>query len=265
MVSATERVSLVGAGPGDPGLLTLKAAERLRQADVVVYDRLVSPEVLDLVPPGTTRIFVGKSAGRHHVSQDDINDLLVRLAAAGHRVVRLKGGDPFIFGRGSEEAQHLARHGVPFEVIPGITAASGVCSALGVPLTHRGLATSVRFVTGHCRADAELDLDWRGLADANTTLVLYMANANLARIALRLIDAGLAPGTPALAVASCTSPHQRQCRGTLESLPAHVEELGLAAPMLVVVGEVVTLAETLNWQGLAFEGEDTREERAVRG
>ena len=253
-MSNAQRVYLVGAGPGDPELLTVKAARRLANADVVVYDRLVSPEVLDLVPPGTARIFVGKAAGNHHMPQDEINDLLVRLAKTGHTVVRLKGGDPFVFGRGSEEALHLARHGVPFEVIPGVTAASGISAALGVPLTHRGLASGVRFVTGHRPGDDELDLDWQGLADPDTTLVLYMGLANLPRIAARLIGCGLSPATPAMAVASGTLPGQRQCLGTLENLPTLANELDMRPPVLVVIGQVVRLAGALNWQGLFFEG-----------
>jgi uroporphyrin-III C-methyltransferase/precorrin-2 dehydrogenase/sirohydrochlorin ferrochelatase/uroporphyrin-III C-methyltransferase len=169
-------------------------------------------------------------------------------------VVRLKGGDPFVFGRGSEEAMHLARHRVPFEVVPGVTAASGISAALGIPLTHRGLASGVRFATGHRRGDEDLDLDWQGLADPDTTLVLYMGLANLPHIAARLIGCGLSPGTPAMAVASGTLPGQRQCIGTLENLPTLTADFDLRPPVLFVVGRVVRLAGALNWQDLPFEG-----------
>jgi len=238
-------VSLVGAGPGDPELLTVKALRRLGEADVVVYDRLVAPAVLDLIPAGTTRIFAGKAPGSHTLPQDDINALLVRLARAGHRVVRLKGGDPFVFGRGSEEAEYLSRHAVPVEVVPGITAAAGCTAAAGIPLTHRGLATGVRFVTGHCRAEHDLDLDWRSLADPETTLVVYMGLAQVARFRDELVAAGLDPNLPAAAIAHGTTPDQRVCRATLASLPETVGAAGLTAPVLLVIGRVVALADVL--------------------
>jgi uroporphyrin-III C-methyltransferase/precorrin-2 dehydrogenase/sirohydrochlorin ferrochelatase/uroporphyrin-III C-methyltransferase len=264
-VSNSARVYLVGAGPGDPELLTLKARRLLDEADVVVYDRLVSPRVLDMIPPGCTRIFVGKAASHHHMPQEEINDLLVNLGRAGHTVVRLKGGDPFIFGRGSEEALHLARHSIPFEVIPGITAASGISAALGIPLTHRGMATGVRLVTGHCRTDVDLDLDWQGLAEADTTLVFYMGKANLPQIVERLTAAGLSPDIPAAAVSAGTVSGQRQCATTLSRLPALVDELTFQSPILFVIGEVVQLGRLLNWQGLIYEGlaEDSEEDRTA--
>jgi uroporphyrin-III C-methyltransferase/precorrin-2 dehydrogenase/sirohydrochlorin ferrochelatase/uroporphyrin-III C-methyltransferase len=236
------RVYLVGAGPGDPDLLTLKAARLLRQADVVVYDRLVAAEILALVPPGAARINAGKANGRHTMTQDAINELLLRLAESGRQVVRLKGGDPFIFGRGSEEADYLARHGVACEVVPGITAAAGCAAELGIPLTHRGLANGVRFVTGHCHGGA-LDLNWQSLADPDTTLVVYMGLANLAEIGEQLIAAGLAPGTPALAVANGTTPRRMVCRGTLADLASKAAAAGLPSPALIVIGRVVSLAE----------------------
>lgn len=180
-------VYLVGAGPGDPDLLTQKAARLLKSADVVVFDRLVSPEIIDLVPSGTARLCVGKEPSHHPVPQEEINHLLVRLARSNRKVVRLKGGDPFIFGRGSEEAIELTEHGVRFEIVPGITAAQGCSAAHHVPLTHRGLATGVRYLTGHCRQDLELDFDWQGLADPDTTLVVYMGRANIADIANKLV------------------------------------------------------------------------------
>jgi len=238
-------VSLVGAGPGDPELIAVRALRRLETAEVVVYDRLVSEQILDLVPPGATRIYVGKANGQHTLPQDEINALLVKLARAGHRVVRLKGGDPFVFGRGSEEAEYLARHKVPFEVVPGITAASGCTANLGIPLTHRGLATGVRFVTGHCRNNFELDLNWDSLADPDTTLVIYMGLANVSQIAERLVAAGLSPDTPAAAIAQGTLPAQRLCRARLVDLPGVATEARLAAPVLIVIGRVVALADVL--------------------
>ncbi len=238
-------VYLVGAGPGDPELLTLRALKLIESAEVVVYDRLVSARILDLVPTGTARIFVGKAPGQHPLPQAEINDLLVRLAAAGRAVVRLKGGDPYVFGRGGEEAEHLVRHGIAVEVVPGVTAAAACAAAAGIPLTHRGLATGVRFVTGHGKGDQELDLDWRGLADPATTLVVYMGLANLATLSARLMAAGRAPDTPVAAVSRATLPRQRICRTTLGTMASAVAAAGLEAPTLLIVGAVVDLMETL--------------------
>ncbi len=238
-------VALVGAGPGDPELLTLKALRHLQTADVVVYDRLVSAAILALIPSGVQRICAGKAPGEHLLAQDAINALLVRLARAGRRVVRLKGGDPYIFGRGGEEALHLVAHGVPFEVVPGITAASGVLAAAGIPLTHRGMATGVRLITGHSCESDDPDIDWRMLADPATTLVVYMALASLARFRDGLLGAGLAPSTPAVAIASGTQPGEQICRATLAELPAAVEAAGLTAPVLLAVGPVVALGDIL--------------------
>jgi uroporphyrin-III C-methyltransferase/precorrin-2 dehydrogenase/sirohydrochlorin ferrochelatase/uroporphyrin-III C-methyltransferase len=238
-------VSLVGAGPGDPDLISVKALKRLQAAEVVVYDRLLSQEILDLIPVGVTRIFVGKARGQHSKSQDETNALLVKLAQSGRRVVRLKGGDPFVFGRGSEEAEHLALNGISFELVPGVTAASGCAARLGIPLTHRGLATGVRFVTGHCREDQDLALNWKSLADPDTTLVFYMALANLRRIATELMAAGLPAETPAAAIAGGTLPKEDWCLDTLAGLPDAVRRRGLEAPVLIVVGRVVALADVL--------------------
>ncbi len=238
-------VYLVGAGPGDPELLTVKAQRLLGEADVVIYDRLVSAAILDLVPPGATRIYAGKANGHHTLRQDEINVLLTALARAGRRVVRLKGGDPFIFGRGSEEAAHLAANGIPFEVVPGITAAAGCAAALGVPLTHRGIATGVRFVTGHGQQDNDLDLDWRSLADPDTTLVVYMGLANLAPIRRNLIDAGLSPETPALAVSRGTTPEQKTCLASLGTIVEAVAEAGLKSPVLIFIGRAAGLCSML--------------------
>ena len=241
--SVTPAVFLVGAGPGDPDLLTVKAARLIEQADVLVYDRLVSDRIMAMVPPGVTRIFVGKESGRHPVPQDEINDLLVRLATAGRRVVRLKGGDPFIFGRGSEEALHLRRNGLSYQVVPGVTAAAGCSAATGIPLTHRGMATGVRFVTGHCQNDGSLDLNWASLADPDTTLVIYMGLANIGEIADRLIAAGLARDTPAAAIARGTSHDQKVVGSPLESLAATITEHDLASPVTIVIGRVAAFAD----------------------
>ncbi|GAB6054470.1 hypothetical protein JCM17960_32900 [Magnetospira thiophila] len=250
------KVYLVGGGPGDPELLTRKAYRLLSEADAVVYDRLVSPVIVDLVPEGCTRIFVGKASGQHTLQQDKINELLVTLAQSNRRVVRLKGGDPYIFGRGSEEALHLARHGIPFEIVPGITAAAGISAATGIPLTHRRLASGVKFVTGHCRDDEELDLDWKSLADPQTTIVIYMGLSKLETLSRELIAAGLSPRTPAVAVANGTLRDQRQCVSTLEDLPNAVTAVGLISPVLCLIGDVVSLAHELNWQGLFYETRD---------
>ncbi len=247
MSEPLQPVYLVGAGPGDPDLLTLKALRLLQAADVVIYDRLVAKPILDLVPAGTTRIFAGKIARHHHIPQPEINALLVSLARSGRRIVRLKGGDPFLFGRGGEEAEHLARHGIPFEVVPGVTSASACTAYAGIPLTHRGLAHSVRFVTGHTRENTDLDLDWRSLADADTTLVIYMGRIHVRRIAAALIEHGLAAVTPAAAIVNGTRSDQVTILTTLAKLADRIEGLDMAAPTLLVVGRVVALAEQLDW------------------
>ncbi|MDH5557150.1 MAG: uroporphyrinogen-III C-methyltransferase [Alphaproteobacteria bacterium] len=238
----TTQVYLVGAGPGDPELLTVKAWQAIQKADILVYDRLVGEEILDLAPAAAQRFFVGKESGRHPVPQHKINSLLVGLASPGRTVVRLKGGDPFIFGRGSEEAEELRNHDIPYEVIPGITSASGCLAEVGVPLTHRGMATSVRLVTGHRKADESLDLNWKSLADPDTTLVFYMALANLPEISERLIEAGLAPDTPAAAIRGGTLPGQQLCTGTLADISQRVAEAGLVPPALIVIGQVASFA-----------------------
>ena len=240
-------VYLVGAGPGDPELLTLKALRVLRAAEVVVYDKLVSAGILALVPSGATRIFAGKVARNHHMPQREINDLLVSLARSGRRVVRLKGGDPFMFGRGGEEALALARHGVRFEVVPGVTSASGCTAYAGIPLTHRGMSHGVRFVTGHTQDDDELDLNWHSLADPDTTLIVYMGRTNVRHIAERLIAHGLPAETPAAAIVNGTRPEQQSIVTTLAVLPDLIAAMDRAAPTLLVIGRVAALAETLAW------------------
>ena len=244
------KVSLVGAGPGDPELLTLKAAKAIAAADAVVYDRLVSSAILDMAPPGATRINVGKQPKQHPVPQDEINAILVRLARSGRNVVRLKGGDPFIFGRGSEEALELQRHGIPYSVIPGITSAQGAAASLHVPLTHRGLASGVRYVTGHCRNDMDLDLDWPGLADPATTLVVYMGLANMAEISARLLAAGRPSSTPVLAVSNATLLAERRLVSTLGAIGADLATISFDGPVLFVIGEVVGLYGLLSKEGV---------------
>jgi len=240
-------VSLVGAGPGDAELLTVKALRLLQQADVVVYDRLVSEDILGLIPAGVGRIAVGKSPGKHCVPQHQINDILVGLARAGRRIVRLKGGDPYLFGRGGEEVLALNRHNIAFEVVPGVTAASGCGACSGIPLTHRGLSRGVHFITGHFSNDEPLDIDWARIADPESTLVIYMGLANLARISVSLIDAGLPASTPAAAVENGTTIRQRRVLSTLTGLDAAVKDAGLNAPVMIIIGAVVSLAHELDW------------------
>lgn len=246
-------VYIVGAGPGDPGLLTLKAAECLKKADVVVYDRLVSDEILAMVPEGAEKVFAGKAARDHFMPQDEINQTLVDYAKQDKVVVRLKGGDPFIFGRGSEEAMMLAEHDIKFEIVPGITASAGCGAYAGIPLTHRGVVTGVRFVTGHCRDGQHLDLNWQSMADPNTTLVIYMGLINVKLISEELIKAGLQADTPAAAVERGTTPEQRTILTTLENLPQCVAKAELKAPSLLIIGKVVDLAKTIAWHTNAHE------------
>ena len=233
-------VYLVGAGPGDPGLLTMRGAEVLRSADVVVHDRLSEPSLLDLAPPTAELIDVGKSPGGP-VAQDAINDLLVERGLAGQSVVRLKGGDPFVFGRGGEEAAVLRAAGVPFEVVPGITSAVAVPAYAGVPVTHRGLSTSFTVVTGHSRHRADRDIDWTSLARAGTTLIVLMGVAHRAEMAARLMDAGMAADTPVAAVRWGTRPAQQTVRTTLAALA----EVVLEPPVTFVIGAVAAL--DLRW------------------
>lgn len=243
-------VHLVGAGPGDPELLTLRAARLLQDCTAVVYDHLVSQEVLDRVNADATRIYAGKKSGHHAMPQDEINALLVRLAQGGDDVVRLKGGDPFIFGRGGEEMEVLVEHGIRFEVVPGITAASGMAAYAGIPLTHRAYAQTCIFVTGHLKNGA-VDLDWPALARPHQTVVVYMGVAALGEICRQLVAHGLAGTTPAALVYRATLPDQQVVTGTLQTLPATAAEASMVEPpALIVIGAVVALHQRL---GNAFD------------
>lgn len=239
-------VYLVGAGPGDPDLLSFRALRLMQQADIVYYDRLVSPQVLALVRREAERVYVGKTRGNHSVAQPRINELLAGAAREGRRVLRLKGGDPFIFGRGGEEIEHLAEAGIPFQVVPGITAASGCAAYAGIPLTHRDHAQSVRFVAGHLR-DGVLDLDWQELARPRQTLVFYMGLVGLPVICEQLIAHGMAADTPVALIQQGTLPAQRVLVSNLQDMPQAMVEAGLRAPTLTIIGTVVTLQQRLQW------------------
>ena len=245
----TGEVYLIGGGPGDPDLLTFKAIRLMQQADIVLYDRLVSKPVLNLVRRDATRIYVGKTAGDHPVTQENINQKMVDYALEGNRVVRLKGGDPFIFGRGGEELETLAEQGIPFQVVPGITAASGCASYAGIPLTHRDHAQSVRFIAGHHRS-GKLELNWQELVQPNQTLVFYMGLNGLETICQQLQQHGLDTETPIALIEKGTSDRQRVFTGNLKTLPKIVREAEAKAPTLIIVGTVVSLHKKLDWFNL---------------
>ena len=244
-------VFLVGGGPGDPDLLTFRALRLMQQCDVCVYDKLVSPEVMELVRRDAELIFVGKSRDQHTMPQEEINELLAKLALQGKRVLRLKGGDPFIFGRGGEEIETLMKKGIPFQVVPGITAANGVSSYAGIPLTHRDYAQACLFITGHLKADANkelmLDLDWVAMSRPRQTVVIYMGLVGLKEICEKLIEHGVAATMPVAVVQQGTTQRQKVVTATLVDLAEKVAAAGMKPPCLTIVGEVVKLREKLNW------------------
>lgn len=244
-------VFLVGGGPGDPDLLTFRALRLMQQCDVCVYDKLVSPEVMELVRRDAELIYVGKERDQHTMPQEEINALLAKLALQGKRVLRLKGGDPFIFGRGGEEIETLMEHGVPFQVVPGITAANGVSSYAGIPLTHRDYAQACLFITGHLKAGANkeliLDLDWVAMSRPRQTVVVYMGLVGLAQICEKLIEHGVSPNMPVAVVQQGTTQRQRVVTATLADLAEKVDAAAMKPPCLTIIGEVVKLRDKLNW------------------
>jgi uroporphyrin-III C-methyltransferase len=235
----TGEVALVGAGPGDPELLTLRALRFIQQAEVTIYDRLVSQEILDLLPPNSEKFYVGKKQAKHSVPQDKINELLVEQAKLGKRVLRLKGGDPFVFGRGGEEADFALQAGVNCHLCPGITAASGCTTYAGIPLTHRGVAQGCTFITGHMENDGELNLPWDSLTSNAQTIVFYMGINTLPKIATKLIEHGKLSDTPAALIYKGTQPEQQVHRGTLKTLESLVIQHNIKPPTLIVIGDVV--------------------------
>lgn len=240
------KVYLVGGGPGNPDLLTLRAARLIAEAETLVYDHLIGPDILALAPEGAERIYVGKESARHTLPQNRINALLVELAQAGRNVVRLKGGDPFMFGRGGEEIEALVAQDIAFEVVPGISAALGMAAYAGIPLTHRDFAQTCVFATGHLK-DGSCDLDWAALARPRQTVVIYMGMSSLESISRNLIAHGLSGDTPAGIVQYATLPAQRSVTATLASLPEAVAAAGIGPPSMIVIGEVVALRDRLNW------------------
>lgn len=241
------KVILVGAGPGDPGLLTLKGREALSQAEVVVYDRLVSPAILAMMPEGAEKIDVGKEAAHHKVPQWQINQILLHKALEGKVVVRLKGGDPFVFGRGGEELELLVEYGVAFEEVPGVTSAIAACAYAGIPVTHRDFCSSLHIITGHAREGKELTIDFEALVRTRGTLVFLMGVTAMPKIVAGLLEAGMAPDTPAAMVESGTTPAQRRCDATLSTLPERAAAMGIHSPAIIVVGKVCALAQDFCW------------------
>ena len=252
-------VYLVGAGPGDPDLLTFRALRLMQQADVVLYDRLVTREIVNLVRRDADRIFVGKARAKHAVPQTDINHLLVELANQGKRVLRLKGGDPFIFGRGGEEIAGLVRQNIPFQVIPGITAASGCAAYAGIPLTHRDHAQSCVFVTGHLK-DGQLDLNWPTLCQPDQTVVVYMSLTGLETLCRKMIKHGADGDLPAALIQQGTTRNQKVIIGTLATLPGTISSNDIKPPTLLVIGHVVSLCSDLAWYNPDDSNPDTNTE-----
>ena len=248
-------VILVGAGPGDPGLLTQKGRQAIENAQVVVYDRLVSPAILSLIPRDAEKINVGKESSNHLVPQEEINRILLRKAQEDKRVVRLKGGDPFLFGRGGEELELLEAAGIPFQVVPGVTSALSVPAYAGIPVTHRDFCSSVHIITGHARAGAELHIDFEALRRTGGTLVFLMSVSSLPRICRGLLDAGMAPDMPAAVVERGTLPRQRKLISSLEKLPQDAKAAGVKSPAIIVVGKVCALSSRFDWfDGLPMKG-----------
>jgi len=264
-MNKTGFVSLVGAGPGDADLMTVKAVRLLQQADAVVYDRLVSDDILNLIPKGVSRISVGKDVGKHCVPQKQINETIINLAKAGRRIVRLKGGDPYMFGRGGEEVQALKKHGIRFEVVPGITAASGCSAYSGIPLTHRGLSRRVQFITGHFNNNEPLNLNWQSIADPNSTLVIYMGLANLPLAIRSLIKAGLPASMPAAAIQDGTTNSQKRVITSLDKLNDAIHQQQMKAPVMIIIGEVVALADELDWFQSRLEIKQIEHEKFENG
>lgn len=243
----TGKVWLAGAGPGDEGLLTLKTAELMETADVIVYDALISPEILSRIPPTAETIYVGKHSGSHPVPQDEINRILVREAKKGKRVLRLKGGDPFVFGRGGEELELLLREGIPFEVVPGITSSVAVPAYAGIPVTHRNYTSSFHVITGHARKDGTLSIDFDSLVKLNGTLVFLMSVSSMEKILKGLLNAGMDPDMPAAVLERGTTAKQRRVTATVSTLKEASDRAGISTPALIVVGKVCSLAEELHW------------------
>ena len=239
------KVYIVGAGPGDPELVTIKAHRLLQQSGAVVYDRLIPEAILDIIPADAQKFFAGKSCKHHVMKQEEINELLVTLAKQGLQVVRLKGGDSLVFGRGGEEAEYLAQHNIPFEIVPGISASTGCAAFNGIPLTYRGLATGVRYITGHSK-EPDLELNWQSLADPDTTLVVYMGLANLPIITHKLIEHGLPQDFPLAAIENGTTDKNRVVISTLANATADIKNAGFEPPVLLIIGKVVGLYNQLS-------------------